>query len=128
VTNEHAHDARGDSKALAECIAAALRRGERLPVCSTPICLSAFSHETEDKWAARGNWIELPDVPKTPRARTVFKPASGVDIRASLKRGSVSETSGRNVRQKTEDDGGEAGSDVPGADEGALASFAEASR
>ena len=95
VTNDHAHDARGDSKALAECIAAALRQGERLPVCSAPIYLSAFRREADLKWAARGNWIELPP-----------KPVAG--IRASLKRGSALEESDREVRPRTEDEGNEA--------------------
>ena len=46
VKNDHAHDARGDSRALAECLVKAIRRGEELPICTTPLKLSDFSKDT----------------------------------------------------------------------------------
>ena len=42
VRIQGAHDARGDSKALAECLSKALRRRERPPICYTPLTLDLF--------------------------------------------------------------------------------------
>jgi len=101
VTNEHAHDARGDSKALAECLAKAIRQQEHLPVCNTPICFDMFKREAAAKWAAPANWIDIPPPPNL-----TLRVSGEMDIRVSLKRSAVDVTASsedRNVKQKTEE-------------------------
>jgi hypothetical protein len=107
VTNEHAHDARGDSKALAECLVKAIRQDEHLPIYTAPLRLRDFNKGAGVKWGAHANWVNLPPKPK------MTLHLNGVmDIRVSLKRGAVEMTTdaspGRDVRQKTEESGDEA--------------------
>jgi DNA polymerase III epsilon subunit-like protein len=110
VVNEHPHDARGDSKALAQCISIALRQGEKLPICSKPLSLGAFSGGGADRenWAARENWI---GTCQRPRPKLALRASGNMDIRVSLDRGplavsasvkrSASSDHERNVRPKT---------------------------
>ena len=107
VTNDHAHDARGDSKALAECLVKAIRRGEELPVCTTPLKIRDFSKEAKARWAVHRNWVT-----RIPKPKMTLHLHGVMDIRVSLKRGAVEMTADTSPRQEspqmTEENGDEA--------------------
>ena len=106
MTYEHAHDARGDSKALAECLAKAIRQNERLPICTAPISLAIFRPDAKISWGASAYWVDVP-----PEPTLTLRVNGEMDTRVSLKRGAVDMTADaspdRSVRQKTEESEGE---------------------
>jgi len=85
VQNDCPHDARGDSKALAHCLAKALRRHEKPPVCHKPLTLDVFK---EKFWREHQNWVDKA-LPGVKEKNSITLETGCVDLRVALAKGSA---------------------------------------
>jgi len=103
VQNERAHDARGDSKALAHCLAKALRRHEKPPICYVPLDLELFQGKF---WRKHEHWIDRTVVERG----SITVETRSMDLRVALARGSaVVEVADDRVTARVTDDPNDCG-------------------